>query len=437
MKKLTIYVMASLASERGGRCISTLYVNSVTPLSWKCGVGHKWKAVPASIRKGSWCPACAGVKRGTIQEMRRIAEARGGICLSERYINTATKLAWRCRESHEWNAAPLHIRRGHWCPVCARVARLTLQQMNRIAGAKSGKCLSPEYLGSAKLLRWRCAVGHEWNARPTSVKSGNWCPYCARNRELELEQMREIAKQRGGRCLSTAYKNGRTPILWECSQHHRWKARPANVKGGTRKKGSWCPECYNSRRVFREKLSIQAMCELASSRGGKCLSVEYSGSKIKLIWQCSHEHTWKAPPVSIGEGTWCPVCARNQRLVLAEMQRIAANRGGDCLSREYVNERTALAWYCAAGHRWSATPAKVNRGSWCPKCAHLRRRSEWLGRSKVESIRDESAVDALSTRSVRLVTNTNITFPGISRLMKRRSVDSISNRANVPKAEIS
>jgi hypothetical protein len=370
--------MASLASERGGRCISTFYVNSVTPLWWQCGAGHKWKAVPASIRKGSWCPACAGVKRGTIQEMREIAESRGGSCISEGYVNTATKLCWRCREGHEWNAAPLHIKGGHWCPLCARVARLTLQEMNSIAARKSGQCLSAEYLGSAKPLRWRCAVGHGWNARPASVKSGSWCPYCARNRELEFEQLRQIARERGGRCLSTEYKNSHTPLLWECRQRHRWSARPANIKGGTRKKGSWCLECYNTRRVFRPKQNIQAMRELARSRGGQCASSEYFGSKSKLIWQCAYGHEWEARPVSVLHGTWCPMCAHNQRLQLDELQKIASSRGGDCLSRTYVNERTALAWYCAAGHRWSATPGKVKRGSWCPKCAGIRRRSQWI-----------------------------------------------------------
>jgi hypothetical protein len=370
--------MDSLASLKGGRCISMLYVNSVTPLLWQCGVGHKWKAVPASIRKGSWCPACAGVKRGTLQEMRGIAESRGGSCISAVYVNTATKLCWRCRAGHEWNAAPLHIKRGHWCPVCARVARLTLQEMNGVAAAKSGLCLSDEYLGSAKPLRWRCAVGHEWNARPASVKSGNWCPNCAHNRQLEFEQLCQIARERGGRCISAEYKNSRTPLLWECSQRHRWKARPANIKGGTRKKGSWCLQCYNSRRVFRSKHDIATMNAAASSRGGQCLSTEYLGSKIKLTWQCSRGHFWTTMPASILHGTWCPVCAHNQRLQLDALQRIAASRGGDCLSSTYVNERTALTWYCAAGHLWGATPGKVKRGSWCPKCAGIRRRNKWI-----------------------------------------------------------
>lgn len=421
--------MASLASERGGRCISALYVNSVTPLLWRCGSGHKWKAVPASIRKGSWCPACARVKPGTIQEMRVIAEARGGICVSEEYVNTATKLRWRCRTGHEWNAAPLHIKRGHWCPLCARVARLTLQEMNIIAARKSGQCLSAEYLGSARPLQWRCAVGHEWNARPASVKAGNWCPYCARNRELEFEQLRQIARERGGRCLSTTYNNGRTPLLWECSQRHQWKARPANVKGGTHRKGSWCLQCYNSRRVFRAKQDIAAMQEIASSRGGRCLSAEYLGSKEKLIWQCAHKHMWEARPVSVVQGTWCPICAHNQRLELTELQKIAAIRGGDCLSQTYVNERTALAWYCAAGHRWNAAPGKVKRGSWCPKCAGIQRRSKWIDRRAMEQLVVDGAGVAEKSRSDNL--GVHVSVDEALRQMKESSVKSLRHVARI------
>jgi len=421
--------MSSLASEKGGRCISTLYVNSVTPLLWQCGVGHNWKAVPASVRKGSWCPACTGVKRGTIQEMREIAEARNGSCISEVYVNTATKLHWRCRAGHEWNAAPLHVKRGHWCPVCARVARLTLQEMIVIAARKSGQCLSAEYLGSAKPLRWRCTVGHEWDARPSSVKSGNWCPDCARNRELDFEQVRQIARERGGRCLSTEYKNSRTPLLWECSQRHRWRARPANIKGGTRKKGSWCPECYNSRRVFRSRHDIAAMNEAASSRGGRCLSTEYLGSKIKLTWQCTQGHQWEAMPVSILQGTWCPMCAHNQRLELAALQKIAASRGGDCLSQTYVNERTALVWYCAAGHRWSATPSKVKRGSWCPKCARIRRRSKWIVLPAIEPYIIGKVASSGKSQPIHLINGAGIDRP--TRLREENPLKSLRHVARM------
>lgn len=55
----------------------------------------------------------------TIEEMRDIARSRGGECLSEKYINSKTKLRWRCSEGHEWEAIPNNVKNHHrWCPFC-------------------------------------------------------------------------------------------------------------------------------------------------------------------------------------------------------------------------------------------------------------------------------------------------------------------------------
>lgn len=380
MKKLSFPAMVALARASGGRCISTRYVNSTVRLVWECAAGHRWNAAPAAIRKGSWCPDCAGVRRLTLDEMQEIAESRGGLCLSLIYQNNASKLHWRCSAGHAWGATPLQIKRGHWCPYCARVARLTLQELQQMAFRSGGICLSPKYLGSSKPLRWKCARRHEWSARPSSIRTGSWCPVCAHNRRLRLDEMQQVAKERGGRCLSSHYTNGSTPLLWVCHQGHCWKASPTNVKGGTRKKGTWCMECYNLRRRFRAKHSIEAMRELAIARGGACESAEYIGSKAKLSWQCADGHRWQALSTSVIQGTWCPFCARNHRLNLCQFQDIAASRGGACLSHAYLNERTALWWRCAEKHEWNATPSKVKRGSWCPVCADIRRRSAWIRR---------------------------------------------------------
>jgi hypothetical protein len=380
MKKLALRDMISLARKRRGRCLSTFYVNSTTSLAWQCSAGHQWSAVPASVRKGSWCPECAGVRRITLDQMREIAASRGGVCLSKLCPNGATKLRWRCKEGHEWNATSFQIRRGHWCHFCGRTVPPTLFDLRRLAARRGGKYLSRESVRSSEPARWKCTSGHAWQARVSSVRAGQWCPVCAHNQKVGLDQMQQIARERGGQCLSGRYKNGRTALLWECGNGHRWKASPANVKGGTRKKGTWCPECYNARRAFHERQSIVGMREIALHRQGRCVSKEYVGSKSKLTWQCALEHRWRAIPASVVQGTWCPVCARNQRLKLSHVQNIAASRGGVCLSQHYVNDRTALSWQCAAGHRWNATSAKVKRGSWCPTCARIGRRSQWIPR---------------------------------------------------------
>ena len=44
-------MVVRIAQERGGRCVSSVYVNSMTKLTWECAKGHQWEAIPNSILK--------------------------------------------------------------------------------------------------------------------------------------------------------------------------------------------------------------------------------------------------------------------------------------------------------------------------------------------------------------------------------------------------
>ncbi len=79
--------------------------------------------------------------------------------------------------------------------------------MREIAKEQGGKCLSKKYLGNKTKLKWQCKLGHIWEAVPSSVKRGSWCPECgikkrSENRKFSIEKMQNIAQKRGGKCLS-------------------------------------------------------------------------------------------------------------------------------------------------------------------------------------------------------------------------------------------
>ena len=108
----------NLAILKGGLLISKKYINDRTKLKWKCIHGHIWLATPGNIKRGSWCPFCAGQGKPTIDFYKKLAKSKKGICLSDRYLNAHTKLKWRCKSGHEWEASPNNIKRGSWCPYC-------------------------------------------------------------------------------------------------------------------------------------------------------------------------------------------------------------------------------------------------------------------------------------------------------------------------------
>ena len=238
IKRLTIEGMQEIAAELGGRCLSDKYVNSTTMLRWECREGHIWEETPDVIMQGSWCPECSGSEPLTLGRMQEVAAERGGKCLSKKYVDLATKLKWECREGHSWSETPDSIMQGAWCPECARAKLLTIEGMQEIAFERGGKCLSDTYINSTTKLTWECSKGHTWEASPQSIRRGGWCPECLGSKRLTIEEMHELAAERGGKCLSDKYVSLSTKVRWECREGHIWEATPDSIK-----RGAWCPEC--------------------------------------------------------------------------------------------------------------------------------------------------------------------------------------------------
>ncbi len=76
-----------------------------------------------------------------------------------------------------------------------------------IAESHGGECLSPQYVDSQTKLRFRCARGHEWEARPNAIKQGKWCRICA------CEEMRGKPRKRAKPRMPGHSLADRVPVL--------------------------------------------------------------------------------------------------------------------------------------------------------------------------------------------------------------------------------
>ena len=122
-------------------------------------------------------------KAEAFEEMKNLAKAKGGICLSKEYVTSKKNLDWRCAQGHEWQTTPNSIK-NTWCPTCSDIEWkiLSLEDMRKLAESKGGKCLSSDYVSIKSKLLWQCSQGHKWEAVPATVKIGHWCPSCAQMR---------------------------------------------------------------------------------------------------------------------------------------------------------------------------------------------------------------------------------------------------------------
>ena len=311
------------------------------------------------------------VSKLTLKDIQELVKKRGGRCLSPDYKNGRSKLLWECANGHQWEGTYRTIKR-HWCPECAIQKRKnSIEDMQKMAIDRGGKCLSNKYINNSTKLLWECAEGHQWEAKPNNIKFGRWCPYCNLCVKTEritqvkgtmpkatVAEMHKIAKERGGECLSGEYINSKTKLSWKCINGHEWQMRPNDVKR------HWCPYCG---KVARK--TIEDMRKLAENRGGKCLSETYLNIGVAILWECKEGHQWTATPRSIQSGKWCPHCAGKAKRTIEEMQKIAKERSGKFLSTNYIGIDAKYLWECEEGHQWKTTPSEINRGRWCPICS--------------------------------------------------------------------
>lgn len=118
----TTSAMRAFAIAKGGALLSSRAVGSRDKLEWECSIGHRWMATWSHVSSGTWCPKCGGSLKLSLGDAQTVAAQRGGVCLTELYINAREKMLWRCRFGHEWEATLGDIRSGRWCQKCSAKA---------------------------------------------------------------------------------------------------------------------------------------------------------------------------------------------------------------------------------------------------------------------------------------------------------------------------
>lgn len=301
----------------------------------------------------------------------------------------------------------------------------------RAAAKYGGSVIAVGGGGTTPKVNLRCKAGHIWWSRVYSgLLAGHWCGECFNGaRQRSLAEMRELAKKRGGKCLSKRYVNRNTPMQWECALGHRWIAPASGIISGR-----WCDSCSRgiSERVCRawfEKAFGVAFHKirpqwLLNSRGKRMeldgysaelgLAFEYNGVQHYKRNVHFHNHPvelqqriaddYRKKKLSAKHGvvlviipyyyelrdyylTVSGICRSHKLPIpqnikeielekisspqkLLELQNSAKKRGGKCLSTQFMGVTRKHLWECGKGHVWESTPVSVVKaGNWCAICS--------------------------------------------------------------------
>jgi len=228
--------------------------------------------------------------------------------------------------------------------------------------------------GSAESKTWKCAKGHNWEARiKDRAKKGTGCPYCTNRRVLSGfndigTTHPDLALQAHGWDPSKKITGTAEKFEWKCINAHVWTA-----SGNDRKSGYGCPYCSGRMPVVGENDLATTHPELALELVDGDPKTFSAGSGKKPIWKCSIGHTWKAAIAERVAGTGCPFCGGKK--VLAGFNDLATThpelaRQADGWDPKTLNfgSNKIVGWICKEGHKWRTSVAGRSNNRGCPTC---------------------------------------------------------------------
>lgn len=367
-----------IAESRCGQCVSKDYLGYDSDHIWQCQDGHLWKAPPDRIVQGKWCPKCAKRKHFTEEKCRFIVEQLTGL-----KFPSNRKVLGNRQELDLYNASMKIAIEYHGIQHYKLVKgwhkdEAGFQQSQEMDQRKIGLCSDlsinlfiVSYRHSRKdeyLVRRIKEIIHEASL-PLVKQIVNFETFY--EKLSNLQELKRIAKQRDGNCISRAYVDCGTKTQFQCSSGHIFWMEPRHVRSG-----HWCNKCGNITIGNKNrKLSLVDAQNAAKEHGGKCLSTLYQGSQHKLKWECAEGHIWEVSFDSIRSGYWCKLCGykesgKKKRISFESICQMVSNRGGKCISADYTNGKTKLEIECEYGHKWLARLENIKSGTWCPKCSY-------------------------------------------------------------------
>lgn len=243
-------------------------VNSGKKVWWKCSKGHEWQARIADRSNGRNCPYCSSEKvlsgyndLATINP--KLAEEwnyekNGGLEPTKVMPNSSKKVWWKCKNGHEWQAIIQNRNKGSGCPYC--LGRCTIKGENDLLtinpklasewNYEKNEGLKPKDVmpNCNQKVWWKCAKGHEWQAKISNRNNGRGCPICAGKKVLQgyndlTTTNPELAKEwnyekNGDLKPENITAGSNKKVWWKCERGHEWESTISN-----RNKGSGCPYC--------------------------------------------------------------------------------------------------------------------------------------------------------------------------------------------------
>ncbi len=194
-----------------------------------------------------------------------------------------------CKKEENWNRIiKAQQTSGRWARLIDRALPEVLEMWDQQSNRTSIEDVSA---GSHVKYRWKCPLGHVWEASPNSLINGRRCPTCAKN--SIGDRVRKASVRRSGSLydaqpdlrsqwdpentltMHDVSAGSNTKVKWICSYNHKWEATVNNRVA----LGSGCPYCTNQ----TSKLEIYLLVQLRSVFRSVLWRSKIGGKEVDIL----------------------------------------------------------------------------------------------------------------------------------------------------------
>ena len=240
-KKLSYkYVFDTFAKE-GYKLLSKEYINSQEKVEFLCPNGHHHSIrFDSFLNDNQRCAICSKRKKYTLQEVKDVFKKEGWTVLSTKYKDNKQPLDVLCRNNHKLTINLNNFLNGWRCTECYGKRYLNLEIVKKELENEEYKLISNKYINSYTKLDVICPQGHKISFSYLHFYSGERCGQCFGTHKHSLNEVKFVFEKEKYVLLSKRYKNMGSPLKVKCDKGHITNTMSLlNFIGGAR-----CKKCH-------------------------------------------------------------------------------------------------------------------------------------------------------------------------------------------------
>jgi hypothetical protein len=319
--RLDLGIVAEFVEKRGGKLLSTEYLNVNTPLDFEYSKGHVFSNAFAHVKNGQWCPTC---NKGSKSE--EIARTTFEQLFGKQFPKVRPK----------W----LKNSRGYQMEIDGFCAELSMgfeyqgiQHFSKqIYGGNLEQRIEDDVL-KAELCKSNginlFILTHEMEYRdfpkeilkqlksfrlpiPSNFEDIVVDIDRAYIRNDRISELRELLRPKGIKVLSRKYLGSNQDVDLECEIcGNKWSTRGNAFFNSRRTAG--CDKCNRSKQGEKNRLSIEVLSEFAKRFQGAVISTQYTKRNALYIWKCASGHEFEGNFNNMAyRNQFCPTCEGRQ-----------------------------------------------------------------------------------------------------------------------------